>query len=345
MLHNLKLFFFYIARAFGLFAIAKHLTAMSPRILCYHGGSLGDEWQYNGLLFMRRTTFAKRIDWLERNGFKFISLDQAIGNPSSDRSNCPSVVLTFDDGWYSTGRELLSLLAENNIPSVLYLSTNYFQEGHSIIPVALGYLLWKSEKREFQFNDIDVDIDGTYDTRIPSERNRLISAITHWASTKSSDKQEVTKLIEKVAAHLDVPIDTLALETRRFDYLNAEEISFFSKNGCAIELHGHLHHYPVGEPGKFEQDLDLCTKVIRELQLAKPKHYCYPGGVFDSAAAGILMRRGVISATTCLPGLMNFRRPSDNYYLPRFLDGEQIHMLEFEAEMSGFTALLRYARV
>jgi len=49
------------------------------------------------------------------------------------------------------------------------------------------------------------------------------------------------------------------------------------------------------------------------------------------------------SATTCIPGLIESTQGNRKYYLPRFLDGENVHMLEFEAEMSGFSYVLRRA--
>ena len=51
---------------------------------------------------------------------------------------------------------------------------------------------------------------------------------------------------------------------------------------------------------------------------------------------------GIRSATTCNPGLNP--KGSDPYLLRRFLDGECVHDIEFEAEMSGFVDLARRVR-
>jgi hypothetical protein len=50
----------------------------------------------------------------------------------------------------------------------------------------------------------------------------------------------------------------------------------------------------------------------------------------------------IVSATTCEPGL-NFRH-TPRLALHRFLDGEDIDQIQFEAEMSGLNELLRRAR-
>jgi hypothetical protein len=48
---------------------------------------------------------------------------------------------------------------------------------------------------------------------------------------------------------------------------------------------------------------------------------------------------GIRSAVTCIPGLNDSK--THPYELRRFLDGENITNLEFEAEMSGFLDLCR----
>ena len=43
MSNKIKLAFYFCAKILGVFALARHLTASKIRILCYHGGSIGDE--------------------------------------------------------------------------------------------------------------------------------------------------------------------------------------------------------------------------------------------------------------------------------------------------------------
>jgi len=77
------------------------------------------------------------------------------------------------------------------------------------------------------------------------------------------------------------------------------------------------------------------------LSLSKPSHYCYPSGDFTPDADIVLKGLEFISAATCTPGWV---RPGDRanlFYLPRFLDGEKIHDLQFEAEICGFMDIMR----
>lgn len=341
MVRNIKIAIYAMAKMFGLFAVSRRLTADFPRIVGYHGGCLGDEWMYNGLLFMRRETFAKRIEWLESEGFQLVTLDDALLKAGMKSGNRPLVVLTFDDGWYSTGRDLLPVLSQKKIPSLLYLSTKQFKLGGPIIPVTLGYLLWKAEKKVVNISGVGDGVDGVYDIRILTECNRLIRNVTKLTVEKQSVPNEIRDILHSIAAKAGVSPDVLSLESRRFNYLTHEEIKICADNGCTIQSHGHVHRYPNGDPDEFEVDLKQCSQVVEEFKLPSPKHYCYPSGSFDSMAAKVLGKVGLISATTCKPGLLKASESTEKYYLPRFLDGENIHMLEFQAEMSGFSEFMR----
>jgi hypothetical protein len=54
-----------------------------------------------------------------------------------------------------------------------------------------------------------------------------------------------------------------------------------------------------------------------------------------------MQQTDVTTATTCVPGLVDLSSAKQRYYLPRFLDGGSIAMIEFEAEMSGVLAMIR----
>ena len=344
MINKIKLAFYFFAKILGVFALARHLTASKVRILCYHGGSIGDEWKYNGKLFMTRKKFEKRVAWLQIHGYQISSLSEAVAFSISDE-NPPRLVtaLTFDDGWYSTGRELLPVLSESKLPATLYLCTSHFEEAWPIFDVTVRYILWRVEGRKIEIKGFDNMVDGAYDLKINLSRKELIAKIMNLLAMQVKNRAQALSTLNRFAAAMGGVPGGINLESRRFDYLSADELRELAANGCAIELHGHFHSYPAGNPEQFFQDLTTCGSIIEKLGLPKPKHYCYPSGDFDSAAAAVLQKLEIDSATTCIPGLIESAQGNRKYYLPRFLDGENVHMLEFEAEISGFSDVLRRA--
>lgn len=341
-LRTAKLSFLYAARAAGLFRLARFLTRSHLRILCYHGGSIGDEHFYNSILFCRSEFLEARLRWLIDNGFTVIPLKDAVAMAvgSSARPPCPTV-LTFDDGWFSTYKALHPVVRHLELPSTLYLCTSYFVDGWPNLEVALNYLIWKSQARQPEILGLHADVNGTYDLSRSEGRQRLVEAASVWIGQNFSSRERVCSALEQLGTQLGVAPTELDLASRRFDFATADELSTMRQQGWSIELHGHSHDYPSGRPGELQLDLETCRAEIRNAGLGEATHYCYPSGNLDDSAHRILPDLGIDSAVTCQPGLVAKADARTKFYLPRFLDGEDIHELEFQSEMSGFGPFLR----
>ncbi|XYJ10744.1 polysaccharide deacetylase family protein [Telluria sp. B2] len=326
------------AKAAGLFALMRTLTRKYPRILCYHGGNLGDERLYNPKLFCTPGQLRERLDWLRSKGFVPVTLDQVVDPASLPARGIP-VAITLDDGWYSSWHDLLPLLAEYGHRPALYLHTEAYQAGAPIIAVSLRYLLWKAGARRVTVSGIDPAVDGSFDLANAAQRAGLCARAENWLARQP--RAEVAANLERLGNAVGVPPAQLDLASRRFSYMTTEELHAAAAGGCSIELHGHLHEYLPGEDGRNRANIEQCRAVIEAAGLPRPTHYCYPSGAFDARAPGVMRAAGVATATTCLPGLVGWGDEDARFFLPRFLDGGNVSMLEFEAEMSGVTQLLR----
>ena len=108
-----------------------------------------------------------------------------------------------------------------------------------------------------------------------------------------------------------------------------------------MQLHTHRHRFPASHELALRELRD--NRAVLEPLAGHPlRHFCYPSGYFRPAHLPWLAEAGVESATTCDPG-MN-RRGDSPLTLRRFLDDSRTSQLEFEAELSGFSDLLRAAR-
>lgn len=339
----LKLALLHAAKATGLLALCRAATAQTPKILCYHGGSLGDEHLFNGKLFMRSETFSARVNWLHSKGFRPTALGELV-DALQGRQKLPgrSIVLTFDDGWYSTAACLLPHLQRFGYDSTLYLATQVFEEQCPVLDVAVNYLLWRTRLQEVRLSGLSPPLEGTWDLRSRAERQRLAQAMLSHLQGLRGDTSVVESTLRQYAVLLDVDPSVLALESRRFHYVNREELLSLAGAGTHVELHGHTHRYPLGQPEALRHDVETCRDRIIALGLPRPAHYCYPSGEFDEHAPRVFQAMGVTSATTCQG---SSPRRSVNAHalhaLPRFLDGEDVEMIEFEAEMSGLLHLMR----
>jgi peptidoglycan/xylan/chitin deacetylase (PgdA/CDA1 family) len=295
---------------------------------------------------MRSSTFETRVRWLKQHGFKSIDLDELVDSLSKpSRPFSKTVIFTFDDGWFSTGDSLLPHLWRNQYKSTLYLATRVFGAGTPVLDVTVNYLMWKSTQAEVLLEGFSPALDGTWGLQSPPDRKKLAAALVSHLQSISGSRAAVDDLLDKLARALAVDANSHQLSTRRFRYLTPEELAAVAAAGTRVELHGHAHHYPLNEPGKFHDDLVACFNEIARLALPRPKHFCYPSGVHDAHAVPVMQRLGVVSATTCVPSsAQQAVRASSLYTLPRFLDGEDVSMIEFEAEMSGLLHVARSFR-
>jgi hypothetical protein len=62
-------------------------------------------------------------------------------------------------------------------------------------------------------------------------------------------------------------------------------------------------------------------------------HFCYPSGSYVPELEGWLRASGIVSAATCEPGLV--RRRTNQYFLPRMVDQENLGPVEFKSSLSG----------
>lgn len=337
-----KLTVLHVAQALGLFALARHLTRHRIRILCYHGGNFGDEHRFNPLLFCRAEHLDRRMRWLADTGFSIVTLSAAVEMVQSqlERPSLPTV-LTFDDGWHSTYKVLGPVLARHQARAVLYLCTGYFASGQPVPDVTVGYLLWKCGLRTVSVRSLDPSVDGLYDLSSQGQRQALFERALRWVESESGIGKTISERLGVLARRLDIEVGALNLASRRFSFVDVDDVRAMRAAGWDIEMHGHKHHYPAGRPDELSEDLRLCRRELAKIGVTPGEHYCYPSGDHDDDAYRLLSALGVKSATTCHPGLVPEADRVSLLYLPRFLDGENIRQVEFAAEMSGFSDAVR----
>lgn len=338
----IKLCILAMVRALGGFYFARRLTRRHLRILCYHGGAIGDERLFNNKLFVTNSHVSARLDWLARKKFTPVSLDDAVnGLRRGHIGKDWPVVITVDDGWYSSRSHIIEPSLRQGFPITLYVASRVAELGLPVIDVVVNYIIWRASGRCVEISGFSPLPDGVYDLMDTSSHSRIASAVIDWLRGLPQYSNELSEGLRQFAAMLGVDSDMLNLQSRRFSYLMPAELREIASMGCAIELHGHAHWYPENAPDLLRKDIEACRDFLLSCGLPRPAHYCFPSGSFDHHAVAVFDELGVRSGTTCLPGLVDPYRPNSLCFLPRFLDGGGISKLEFEAEMSGFLEFVR----
>jgi peptidoglycan/xylan/chitin deacetylase (PgdA/CDA1 family) len=331
-----------VAKAIGIFAIARWITRRRLRILCYHGFSLRDEHLFRPGMFVTAATLESRLKHLQRSKYQVVSLQRALEDLRNNTLASSSVAITIDDGFYSTLSVAAPILERYKAPSTLYLTTYYVEHQLPIFNLALAYILYRSEKSIVEVSGLGLP---SFVTSIAagkavqeSTRQALAKIIVY--ANANLDRNGRSALLRAIAARADVDLDRLSNE-RLFGLVTDDEVRSLMKFGMTIELHTHRHWSP-GTESLAVSEIEDNRRAIQQITGTQPTHFCYPSGRSDRWREEWLKVAGVQSATTCVSGLSG--STSNVFRLGRFLDGENIESIVFEAEMSGLLELLRIAR-
>jgi peptidoglycan/xylan/chitin deacetylase (PgdA/CDA1 family) len=325
------------ARACGLFALARRLTSGRLRILCYHGIALGDEAEFQPMLFMRASTFADRLDRLAAGRYPVLPLGEAIERLRSGRMPHAAVAVTIDDGWYGTGLGMAPALARHGFPATLYVATYYLEKQTQVFNVAAAYALWKARPSRVDLAAVDERLEGDFDLADAGERAEAARRLNALADGLVSAEARQA-LLENLYAELGLDFEYVR-SRRMFTLLTLEEAAQLPAQGVDLQIHTHRHRFPADDPPALAAEIEDNRRALSRCGPGPFRHLCYPSGQYDRRTFPQLDALGIATATTTVPGMNTPATPP--LELRRFLDSEAWPAIRFEAEVSGFLEVLR----
>jgi peptidoglycan/xylan/chitin deacetylase (PgdA/CDA1 family) len=316
------------------------VTARGLRILGYHGFSRGDECAFRPGLFMRPELFAARIEYLRSRGYPILDLDEALCRLAMDTLPPLAVVITIDDGFAGTLPLAFPHLRAFRLPATIYVTTFHAVKQSPVFRVVIQYMFWKANEARIDASSLGVDgADGVVDLADHDAREALMWRIVEFGERQLDEPGRVG-LCQRVGAALDVPFEAIAHE-RTMNIMTRDEICAAIAEDVDIQLHTHRHRLS-DDAAQILEEISDNRAVLEPLVGRRLQHFCYPSGVWSTAMWPVLSNAGIISATTCDRGF-NYR-DTPPLALHRFLDGDDVPAIEFEAEMSGLLELLRRVR-
>lgn len=335
-MRTLKLLLLWVARGLGLFSLARRCNRRKLRILCYHGMALDDQAQFRPYLYMSADLFRERMEYLARAGYRVIDLDTAVAQLHAGTLLPDSVVITVDDGWHSFYRLALPVLKEAGFPATIYVTTYYVEHPDPVFGLVVQYMFWKTRETRISLQNLSFLPDDTVDLTSPDARQALLQNILAWGDTCGSGAERV-RISELLGQLLRVPYDDI-IRKRMFHLMTPDELRLARDAGMAIELHTHRHCFPADDEKVASREIIQNRQVLHEIVGSEGRHFCYPSGVWSGNQWAWLDRLDVRSSTTCQAGLNASTTP--RHALHRFLDGDTVHPLEFEAALCGFIELI-----
>lgn len=326
-----------IAKYTGIFYACRIVTSQDLRILCYHGVSINDESEFSPGLFMKVATLTKRMEYLKNGGFPVIGLEEGIRRLKAGTLPRDATVITIDDGWYGTYKLFYPILRNHEFPATLYVASHYFEKQTQVFNVALSYILWKSQQKQFNIEVLCPNLLGEYNLSILHERQEVATHLNRRAEELESARER-QQFLRAICDKAEVNWESLEAE-RVFCFINKEEAKEMLDHGISIQLHTHRHRFSALDASAVRREIEDNRAALVSVAGESLSHFCYPSGHYSPDQVEILSSLGIVSATTTNPGFN--RRNVNLMELSRFLDSERISNLEWEAEMMGFFEVIR----
>lgn len=302
-------------------------------ILCYHGVSKYDEHEWSDL-YISPETFRRRLDLLVRFRCNVLSLSEAVIRLRNGTLPERAVVLTFDDGFHDFASVGFPILDAFGFPVTLYLTTYYVEFNRPVFDPMVDYLLWKGrQKQQLVWPELFALPVSLSD---PDSRERASAMIQNFAKVSKLSSREKDLLLSGLAARLGIDYEDLCLK-RVMHLITPAEAKQLAARGVDIQYHTHRHREYKSRERMFAELRDNHRRIVG-FTSNEPRHFCYTGGFYLPQHPGLLKEYGMLSATTCKPGLCSGR--SDEMTLPRLVDGPTLSDLEFRAWLAGTASLL-----
>lgn len=336
---RVKLAFLSACKAFGLFRLMVWVTRRRLRILCYHGFSLSDEAEFRPQLFISLEQFERRLQSLRRYGMRVIPLDEAIEQLYAGRLSDRSTVITVDDGFHSFYALAVPRLKRHRYPATVYVTTYYVGKATPVFRLVVQYMFWKTKEQFLALDAVQWTQSRSVDLTNRDEAARLKWECIQYGEQHCTEEGR-REICAELGRLLGVPYDEI-VRTRSLNLMTPEELRSLAGADVSVALHTHRHRFPAEDRASAEREIAENRAELDRYTGCTTPHFCYPSGEWNEGQWEWLQGLNIKSSTTCMAGLNTEKTP--RHALRRFLDSSDVHELEFEAALCGFSDLLRAA--
>lgn len=320
------------AEATGLNTLSRHRKPSRLLIACYHG-VCDDRSEEHHWLLVRRSTFAKHLDYL-RTRFEIRALDEAVTALLSGELRTPTAAVTFDDGYRNNFTEAWPELRARNLPATIFLATGFISTSASLWTTTLEYAVRGTSKHA-----LDLRPWSGPRLRLGSFHERRVAGHVAKEFLKTLPAAHRREIVEAVLAWLgSAPVPA------EFSFMTWEDVSELAAGGL-IRFGAHtVNHEILSRLDEADIKCEIRESVthVKSLGAAASRVFAFPNGGaqdFDLRAIRELEAVGVTSAVTTIAGVNSARTGA--LRLRRLVVDEGMTMARFRAEAGGVIAAAR----
>jgi len=244
--------------------------------------------------------FKRCIQWLKKNGYFFISIDQ-LTQYIQNQQKFPkgAVWLSVDDGWKDNIQNIIPVINEYRIPVTFFIATD---------PVENQGVFW-----------------WTFFERCKDQLPNYLKS--NPLDLKSIKEKERKKIIQDLKKRCKKRILREAMEV--------EEVKSLAKNPL-VTIGSHTVHHAMTvncNNDELEFEIKKSKEKLQEWINKEVKYFCYPNGWFDGRERKILKEFGYKLAATVEKRFIT--KNEDLYLIPRREVKDNISFYEATCRIVG----------
>jgi peptidoglycan/xylan/chitin deacetylase (PgdA/CDA1 family) len=248
--------------------------------------------------------FEYSLNWLQREGWSIVSLDECLEKLASNDRSHRYAVLTFDDGYRDNVSVALPILERHNAPFMMYVPTG--------APTRSMQSWWLGLRKLFLSRD-KVAIDALGRQFRCSDIRSKISALTEVTEWVHQDYRRGAMLAPTFKLN---GISLAALNDEYF--LDERELSILARHSLA-SIGGHSTSHPALstlDSASARAELADNRDYLENLLQLSVRHVAYPYGACGPREEHLASEAGFHTATTTRQGRL-YDHKVNHFALPR----------------------------
>ncbi len=244
-----------------------------------------------------KSLFEFCIEWLKKNGFKFLS-EQDIVAIANKEVEFPKggVIVTVDDGWWSNKKNVIDVAEKHKVPVTIFVATEAIENGTYWWPY----------------------VAKAKHLKIPSPSIETLKKVPN---------EERKKVLEKIKKSVNLERQALTLQQLK----NAAKSGYIT-----ISAHTVSHPILLNcEDNEAFWEIEKSKEQIEKWLDTKVDSFAYPNGDYSSREIDYLKRLQFSSAYTTEPAYLTKNRIVKIFELPRFCIFEDVSKAEAICRMTG----------
>jgi len=245
--------------------------------------------------------FKRCIQWLKKNGYFFISVDQLIQCVQNQQEIPKGAVwISVDDGWKDNIQHMIPVINEYKIPVTFFIATD---------PVEDQGIFWWTFLEKFKVKFINGSKINSMDFKRIKEKDRRIII------------QDLKKKHKK-----KIP---------RRDAMEVVEVKLLARNPL-ITIGSHTVHHAMTincTDDELMYEIKESKKKLQKWTNKDIKYFSYPNGSFDGRERKILKEAGYKLAVTDKKRFIS--KNEDLYLIPRIGIKDRVFIYEAICEIVG----------